>query len=76
MINKELVFKIIINFEFSIFAILQYIAVIILFDAKNFPSLASRTLQLAPGPGLKKKKSIQFTWLCQVLVVLQWGLQL
>lgn len=32
------------------FATFQYIAVIILFDAKNSPSMAGRTLQLAPGP--------------------------
>lgn len=38
------------NFEFSVFSSFQYIVVIILFDAKNVPSLASRTLHLAPGP--------------------------
>lgn len=40
------------NFEFSVFSSFQYIVVIILFDAKNVPSLASRTLPLAPGPAL------------------------
>lgn len=44
---------IIANSLFSILTTFQYIAVIILFNAKNVPSLARGTLQPAPGPVLR-----------------------
>lgn len=44
---------IIVNSLFSILTTFQYIAVIILFNAKNVPSLARGTLQPAPGPVLR-----------------------